>query len=71
MEAPPTVEYHGAQGRKLREDSVAATLREEANKLDLAIKARTIGGDVCLDPQEARDLANLLRELAAKLNCRS
>jgi hypothetical protein len=71
MEAPPTVEYRGAQGREMRDDSVASALREEANKLDLIIKGRTIGGDVCLDPDEARGLSNKLRTLAAQLNCRS
>jgi len=68
---PPTVEYQGAMRWEMRDDSVASALREEANKLDLIIKGRTIGGDVCLDPDEARGLANKLRTLAAQLNCRS
>jgi hypothetical protein len=71
MNQPPTVEYHGVQGRRQRDDRVAAALREEANKLDRIIKGRTLGGDVCLDKDEARELADRLRTLAAELNCRS
>lgn len=71
MKPPPTVEYRGRQGRAIVRDEVAAALREEANKLERIIKGRTVHGDVCLSPEEAKDLVDQLRTCAAKLNCQS
>lgn len=70
-EPPPTVEHRGREGREIVYNGVAAVLREEANKLERIIRGRTLGSDVCLDPQEARELVELLRTQAAKLNCQA
>lgn len=58
--------------RKHPLDDTCNSLREQARELEKAIRGRTIGGDVCLEPGEVRALVTLLKgtadELKAHLN---
>jgi hypothetical protein len=65
---PPTTEYHGKVPRRsVVLEAMRKEILEEARKLHSVIKGRTLGGDVCLDKEEATELLRRLESWAGRV----